>query len=237
MWLYGIHAVQAALRHHKRVLHHCVIQKDMKEQHHVIQRLAEQRGCPLSWLPRAQLTQTLPSQAVHQGVALQCHFLREFDLTRFLTQTPHAQRLVILDHVTDPHNMGAIMRSAHLFGWEGLICCRKESPPQGAILAKAASGALERLPIVRVHQLSEAIKQLQKLQFFCLALDGNSPAVLEAVAHHERLALLLGAEGRGVHAKLLRLADAAAAIATHDNAMGLNVSNAAAIAFYQLQKK
>ena len=237
LWLYGIHSVTAALSNEARICDQCLIQKDLKERHHHIHRLAQKKSCDITLVPRQQLTHHLPPMAVHQGVALRCLALREHDVASFFSHHPRATRLVMLDRVTDPHNVGAIMRSAYLFGWHGLVCCRADAPPQSAIVAKSSSGALEHMPIMRVTKLTDTIAQLGQRDFFCLALDGKSRQQLHDVTVPSHLALLLGAEGRGIHPQLHKLCDASAAVATHHPVMGLNVSNAAAIAFYQLQKK
>jgi 23S rRNA (guanosine2251-2'-O)-methyltransferase len=180
-------------------------------------------------------------------VVLDCEPLPEAGLEDVLAALPPdtADRLVIaLDQVTDPHNVGAVLRSAAAFGAEAVIVTERHAPGETAALAKAAVGALDSVPLVRVVNLARALRRLQEEGFVCLGLAGDAAATLDAAPRSGRRALVLGAEGQGLRRLtrdvcdgLVRIpmaeASAAARAAGIDS---LNVSNAAAVALYALTR-
>jgi len=174
--------------------------------------------------------------SVHQGAALEARPLDWGSLADVaLREGPGAPRLVLLDRVTDPHNVGAILRSAEVFGARAVIAPRHHSAPETGALAKSASGALERQPYLRVRNLADAIAELQAMGYLVLGLAGEAETGIEAALEGRRdrpVALVLGAEGPGLRERTRESVDALVRIEFPGAFGSLNVSNAAAVALY-----
>jgi 23S rRNA (guanosine2251-2'-O)-methyltransferase len=233
VWLYGLHAVRAALENPHRQIRRAV----------VTERAAEELRGPLARLkaeiyaPDA-MTRLLPQGAVHQGAALLCEPLPALDLEDALSARPPGSRIVaILDQVTDPHNEGAILRSAAAFDIAAVVVQDRRSPAESGALAKAASGALDLVPRVEVVNIARALEELGKLGFYRIALAADGEAELAQATPPGDVALALGAEGTGLRRLVRERCDAAAFIPMSGAMESLNVSNAAAIAFYELSRR
>jgi 23S rRNA (guanosine2251-2'-O)-methyltransferase len=184
----------------------------------------------------AGLSALLPAGAVHQGLAAQVEPLPMVDLGELLDELPPEgpARLVILDQVTDPQNVGAILRSAAAFGAAGVILTERHAAPESGALAKAASGALDALPLVRVVNLARAIETLKQAGFWCLGLASEGEKTLAESEPPARVALILGAEGTGLRRLTREHCDQLVRLPTGGTIDQLNVSNAAAVALYEL---
>jgi 23S rRNA (guanosine2251-2'-O)-methyltransferase len=209
----------------------------------VTERAAEElrpslsRVRPEIYAPDA-MSKLLPQGAVHQGAALLCEALPAIDLDDALTGTKAGTRIVaVLDQVTDPHNEGAILRSAAAFGVAAVMVQDRHAPPESGALAKAASGALDIVPRVAVVNIARALEELGALGFWRIALTADGEAELSDAAPAGDVALALGAEGTGLRRLVRERCDAAAFIPMTGAMDSLNVSNAAAIAFYELRRK
>ena len=204
----------------------------------IAEAAAERRGTqePLLVLDRTAFNQLLPEGAVHQGLALEAEPLEAADLDDVLRALPAegAAVIIMLDQVTDPHNVGAILRSAAAFGARAVVVPEHGAPPVTATLAKAASGALDRVPLVRVTNLSRALERLKAAGFWSCGLDEAAPAPLARLDLGHRVVLLLGSEGGGLRRLLREHCDYLARLPTRPELPSLNVSNAAAIALYEL---
>jgi 23S rRNA (guanosine2251-2'-O)-methyltransferase len=185
----------------------------------------------------------LDPQSVHQGAALEVkplHWgsLADVALGQGQGQSAGPPRLILLDRVTDPHNVGAILRSAEVFGASAVIGTLRNSAPETGALAKTASGALERQPYLRLRNLSDTIVELQKMGYLVLGLDGAAAETIEAALDGRRdrpVALVLGAEGPGLREKTKATCDSLVKIADAAGFGSLNVSNAAAVGLYATQ--
>jgi 23S rRNA (guanosine2251-2'-O)-methyltransferase len=178
------------------------------------------------------LGRLVPSDAPHQGVVIEVEPLDEVWLDGVLHEAPERAVLLVLDQVTDPHNVGAILRSAAAFGAIGIVTQDRHSPPESGALAKAASGALERVPWARVVNLARALEEIGEAGFWRIGLTGDAQTTLSEALGPPRVALVLGAEGPGLRPNTRDHCDALARLPISDAIESLNVSNAAAVALY-----
>lgn len=178
------------------------------------------------------LGRLVPHDAPHQGVVIEVDPLEDAWLDDVLADAPDRAVLLVLDQVTDPHNVGAILRSAAAFGAIGIVTQDRHSPPESGALAKAASGALERVPWVRVVNLARALEQIGEAGFWRIGLAGEADTDLKDALGPPRVALVLGAEGPGMRQNTREHCDAVARLPISDSIESLNVSNAAAVALY-----
>ncbi len=234
LWLYGLHAVRAALANPQRHVKRAVLTA----------RATEEIGVKLLGRLRHETADTdavgrlLPPGAVHQGVALLCEPLPERDLETVLDAFPPGRRLVaVLDQVTDQHNEGAILRSAAAFGVAAIVVQDRHAPPESGALAKAASGALDRIPRISVVNIARSLEILGRLGFWRIALVADGDEALCKAAPEGDVALVLGAEGAGIRRLVRERCDQSAYIPMAAGEESINVSNAAAIAFYELSRK
>jgi 23S rRNA (guanosine2251-2'-O)-methyltransferase len=226
--IFGIHAVEAALANPRRTVRHLWLTDNAENRLRpalTARQLAHERTSP------RDLDRRLGADTVHQGALLETDPLPEPDLA-MLAEAAAGRPIVVLDQVTDPHNVGAILRSAAVFGAAGLVMTRRHSPPLDGALAKSASGALEHVPVALVQNLARALAEIKELGLIVIGLDGEAPDQLEAINWPERAALVLGAEGKGLRQLTRDSCDRLARIATDGPLASLNVSNAAAVALH-----
>jgi len=180
----------------------------------------------------ADLGRLVPHDAPHQGVVIETEPLEDVWLDELLSSASERSVLLVLDQVTDPHNVGAILRSTAAFGAVGIVTQDRHSPPESGALAKAASGALERVPWARVVNLARALEEIGEAGFWRIGLAGDADTDLKDALGSPRVALVLGAEGPGMRQNTREHCDALARLPISDAIESLNVSNAAAIALY-----
>ncbi len=240
-WIYGRHAVAAALANPARRGRRLIALRENAEEAATFltgARLAVRPPAP-EILDRRSFDAVPPPGAVHQGLALEAETLAEPDLDTVLAAIPEAGAphiLVMLDQVTDPHNVGAILRSAAAFAALAVIVPEHGAPRITGVLAKAASGALEAVPLVRVINLARCLERVKAAGFWCIGLDGAAPDSIEALEPSARIALVLGAEGTGLRRLVREHCDFLAHLPTRGMIEELNVSNAAAVALYALTR-
>lgn len=233
LWLFGLHAVRDALENPRREKLRLIVTRNAADK--LAEAITASGMTPEIADPR-KFTAPLDPGSVHQGAALEVKPLDWGPLAEVCMGDGVDQpRVVLLDRVTDPHNVGAILRSAEVFGARAVIAPRHHSAPETGALAKTASGALERQPYLRVRNLAEAITGLQAMGYVVLGLAGEAESGIEAALDGWRdrpVALVLGAEGPGLRPRTRACVDALVRI-DHTGAFGsLNVSNAAAVALY-----
>ena len=180
----------------------------------------------------ADLGRLVPHDAPHQGVVIEVEPLDEAWLDALINDTPEPAVLLVLDQVTDPHNVGAILRSAAAFGAIGIVTQDRHSPPESGVIAKAASGVLERMPWARVVNLARALDEIGEAGFWRIGLAGDGKMELREALGPKRIALVLGAESAGLRPNTREHCDAIARLPITDAVESLNVSNAAAVALY-----
>jgi 23S rRNA (guanosine2251-2'-O)-methyltransferase len=242
-WLWGRHAVAAALANPARHWHRLVVLADERAAAEALVAAARAapvgEAGPVEVLERAALNRLLPESAVHQGWALAVEPLPAPDLDAVLRDAaarPGRAVVVVLDRVGDPHNVGAVLRSAAAFAAAAVIVAEHGAPPATGVLAKAASGALELVPLVRATNLVRVLDRLKQAGFWCCGLDAAAPEPLAALDLGPRVALVLGSEGGGLRRLVREECDYLARLPTAPEQPSLNVSNAAATALYELRR-
>ncbi len=239
VWLHGLHAVAAALANPARRLKRLLVTEEAeaslaaalpRNAGAAVWRIAPERA------DRHRFNTFLPEDSVHQGAALLVEPLPNLTLDRAVAHGDGP--VLVLDQVTDPRNIGAIMRSAAAFGASALVMQDRHAPPETGALARAASGALEIVPVVRVVNLSRALDELKKAGLWVVGLDGAAPVTLaQAGLGGRRVALVLGAEGDGMRRLTRENCDELARLPIAPEMESLNVSAAAAVALYELGRK
>ena len=234
LWLFGHHAVAAALANPRRSCHRLLATAE------ALTRLgagAERRGVEVAVVDRAAIDRLLGPGAVHQGLALSVAPLPRLDLPQACAPQPGRNVVLALDQINDPHNLGAILRSAAAFAVRAVVMPERRSAEQGGVVAKAASGALDTVPVVEVVNLARALDQLAALGYWRVALDAGAEATIDAVPDVADLVLVLGAEGTGVRRLVAEHCDFAARLPIAPQMESLNVSVAAGIALYALARR
>jgi 23S rRNA (guanosine2251-2'-O)-methyltransferase len=232
-WLYGLHAVQAALANPNRKLGRAALTPRAVE---TIGKALLGRVQVETMEPGA-IDRLLPAGAVHQGAALEAWPLKSRDLDEILeSQTGQRRIILVLDQLSDPHNVGAILRTAAAFGVTAVVVQDRHAPPQSGALAKAASGALDMIPYVEVVNIARTLDQLAERGFWRIALAGDGETSLAEAVPVGDVALVLGSEGDGIRRLVREHCEASAFIPIGKSMESLNVSNAAAIALYELRR-
>jgi 23S rRNA (guanosine2251-2'-O)-methyltransferase len=224
--LWGKHAVAAALDNPERKILRAWTTREAAQ---FMQFPAE---VAVTMAEAPDLGRLVPHDAPHQGVVVEVEPLEEVWLDELLTDVDERSVLLVLDQVTDPHNVGAILRSAAAFGAVGIVTQDRHSPPESGVIAKAASGALERVPWARVVNLARALEEIGEAGFWRIGLAGDAETELKDALGPPRVALVLGAEGPGLRPNTREHSDALARLPIGDAIESLNVSNAAAVALY-----
>lgn len=236
VWLFGLHAVRDALSNPRRVRHKLIVTKNAADK---LQDAIAQSGMTPQVLDPRKFKAPIDPQSVHQGAALEVSALDWGSLSECCAPRGDAPLVLLLDRVTDPHNVGAILRSAEVFGARAVIAPLRHSAPETGALAKTASGALERQPYLRIRNLATAMKTLKDMGYQIIGLDGTAEHGLDKVLSNGPTALVLGAEGPGLRQLTKETCDLLAKIQYANDFGSLNVSNAAAVALYaasQFQK-
>ena len=243
-WLFGVHAVLAALANPRRRCHRLLLGAEAAHSHgkRIQGLLAAARPGPGLTPERASgddIARALPDGAVHQGLAVLAAPLVQPSLDALMTAALTREKvirpvLVVLDQVTDPHNVGAILRSAAAFGAAAVVAPKRHAAAESGTLAKAASGAFEHVAYIQVANLARALAAMKAAGFWSLGLAGEAAHTLAEADPRTPLALVLGAEGRGLRRLTREACDVLARLPTRAPIDSLNVSNAAAVALYQV---
>lgn len=227
-WLWGRHACGAALENDQRRVRRICATPAMAE----LLDLRSDHPRP-EILDAKAIENYTGTEAVHQGIALEVFPLEPLDIEDIL---PNTRPLVILDQVTDPHNVGAILRSAAAFDAAAVVLPRDHAAPQGGVMARAAAGALDIVPLVYVTNLSRALGEIKEAGYWVVGLDGEATTEIGKAKLNSKTALVLGAEGKGMRRLTQDSCDILVKLPIHPQMESLNVSNAAAIALYELTR-
>lgn len=231
IWLFGLHAVRDALNNPLREKLQLVITQNAADK---LNLNLDSTNVKIKLSDPRNFSAPIDPQSVHQGAALEVKPLNWGDVSERCWPEDNAARLIALDRVTDPHNVGAILRSAEVFGAQAVISPIRHSAPETGALAKTASGALERQAYLRVKNLSTTLEKLKEMGYFIIGMDADSKANLNdlSVLKKGPLVIVLGSEGPGLREKTKECCDLLVKIPSSNAFGSLNVSNAAAVALY-----
>jgi len=232
VWLYGHHAVAAALANPQRRLRRLILTTEAEAS--LTQMLASPWPLAAERTDRARIDQLLGRDIAHQGAALLADPLAQPSLASVLER---GGPIVVLDQVTDPRNIGAIMRSAAAFGAAAVITQDRNAPEETGSLAKAASGALETMPLLRAVNIARTLIALKAANVWCVGLDASGKPLSGAFFAGRRVALVLGAEGEGMRRLTRETCDEIAGLSIKGAVESLNVSAAGAVALYELTRQ
>ena len=232
LWLWGIHACKAALENPNRNCFRLLVTDSILKD---LSFTKERRPSKVEILDSSAISRLLPEGAVHQGIGMEVAPLPELSFHEL--KKTKAGVLVVLDQVTDPHNVGAILRTARVLGALGVIMTERNAPPLGGVLAKAASGALDLLPIWKVTNLARTMDELKDEGFWTVGLDEKASTILRKADLPDKLALLMGAEGEGLRRLTQEKCDFLVKLPTDPTFSTLNVSVATALALYELTRE
>ncbi|MBY8975411.1 23S rRNA (guanosine(2251)-2'-O)-methyltransferase RlmB [Rhodobacteraceae bacterium NNCM2] len=234
VWLFGLHAVRDALENPARLRHRLIVTPNAERK---LAEAIEKAGMTPEIADPRRFTAPLDPQSVHQGAALEVEPLGWGDLTTLCRPYPKdpSPVVVALDRVTDPHNVGAILRSAEVFGARAVIAPTHHSAPETGALAKTASGALERQPYLRIRNLADGLEHLAGLGYMIIGLDGEAETDMDTAIQttdSAPICLVLGSEGPGLRDRTKETCTILARIDSAGEFGSLNVSNAAAVSLY-----
>ena len=237
VWLFGLHAVRDALMNPAREKIRLVLTKNAYDK---LEEAVTASGMEPEMTDPRKFSVPIDEGSVHQGAALEVKPLNWGSLADVAISGKGAPLVVLMDRVTDPHNVGAVLRSAEVFGARAVIAPRHHSAPETGALAKTASGALERQPYLRVTNLADAMQELREMGFYLIGLDGAAESTLESAvagAGTRPIGLVMGAEGPGLREKTRETCDLLARIPFSGAFGSLNVSNAAAVSLYAASRR
>ena len=241
-WIYGIHPVMAALANSKRTCLRIVISytasTDLEKNVDIVCKKV--KGLPvIERMNREQIDSLLSPGAVHQGLALLASPLKNVSIEDIIKKTEEKEdaSVIVLDQVTDPRNIGAVMRSAAAFGASAVIIQDRHAPPLSGALSKAASGAVEWVTLIRVVNLARAISSLKHAGFWAAGLDAGADRTLAKADLSGRILLVLGAEGAGLRRLTRDTCDELLKVTVNKKSNSLNLSNAATVALYELNRQ
>ncbi|MDP3936280.1 MAG: 23S rRNA (guanosine(2251)-2'-O)-methyltransferase RlmB [Alphaproteobacteria bacterium] len=229
LFLYGTHAVNAALSNSKRQHKHLYVVAEDADAYTAYSKI-------LKKVTKKELEKLVPADAVHQGIVLETTPLPNVHLEHLPLQNDPCL-ILAFDQVTDPHNVGAILRSAACFNVDGVIHTERNGPLESGVLAKSACGALDRVPFSRVTNLSRALDTLKEKGFWVVGLSEHGKQSLHELELPKKIVLVIGAEGTGMRRLVTERCDFLAQLPTNTEFPTLNASNAAAVALYELQQQ
>lgn len=235
-WIYGHHAVNAALENTDRQIAYFITSDPAIAQKY--QSILDERNIKATLVDKKDLDHILGSDTAHQNVAVYCAPITQIDLQNLSTCQDLNQIVLILDQVTDPQNMGAIIRTAAVFGVKALIIPDRGSPEESGLIAKTACGALEIVPIIRVTNLARTMQDLKDIGFWCVGLSESADRPLHSLDLKGKIAIAMGAEGTGLRRLTQENCDLHALLPSASKDFStLNVSVATGITLYEIFKK
>ena len=233
IYLYGKHPVSLALTNKKRVVREVLVLST------VVDKMNIPKNVPFKIVSKEQIESLVGREAVHQGVVARCQPLPALDLFDLLDEVQDKDKIliVVLDQVTDPHNIGAVLRSAAAFNASAVIVPQNGAPDETGVLAKSASGALELIPFLKVKNLSRTIEELKENGFWCVGLDGYAKESIYQTKLPKKCVIVMGSEGDGLRRLTAEKCDTTVKLPMNPKVESLNVSNACAITLYEWNRQ
>jgi 23S rRNA (guanosine2251-2'-O)-methyltransferase len=225
VYLYGLHTVRAALDNPRRIKRELLVTPNALAR---LRETGEVTGVRQRETTPRELDKLLGADAVHQGAALEVDPVSRFGLD----DISPLRLIVVLDQITDPHNVGAILRTACAFGADAVVTTQRYAPRETGVMAKSASGALDLVPLIEVRNLGDTLEKLKQRGMHVLGFDSEAPAPLTPRTDHTPLAIVMGAEGKGLRERTRSLCDEMVRLDMPGPIKSLNVSNATAIALF-----
>ena len=232
--IYGRHAVKAAVENpNRKIVKVMCLRENIGE---LKGKVAENK---IFVADKKELEKILPQDAVHQGFVAVADMLNNISIEEVCEKAQEKRDcyLLVLDQVTDPQNIGAIIRSCAAFGSMALVVQDKNSPQESGAMLKAAAGTFENMPTCRVTNLSRALEQLKKAGFWVVGMDGYAKTNIDKLDKKGKLAVVMGSEGKGMRRLIEESCDLTVRLPIAENVESLNVSTAAAVVLYELSKK
>lgn len=237
--LYGRHPVVAAINNPKRQINTIYVTQDNFSEIKSLCMTAKRGTTLIKTVDRKEIEKLLPAGSVHQGLVAAVKELDGYTLDDVcdMAQQFNSCHVLILDQVTDPQNIGAIIRSCVAFDTLALIVQDKNSPTESGTIAKASAGMIEHLPIIRVTNLSRAAETLKKAGFWVIGMDGYAKTSIEQINKNGKTAIIMGSEGKGMRRLVEETCDDTVRLPISPKVESLNVATAAAITLYELNKR
>lgn len=237
--LYGRHPVMAVIANKQRTVNKVLVTKDNTDEARAACIAANRNPSIVNTVDRKEIDRVLPHEAVHQGFAVYTSELPAYSIEEICLMADEKQNchILILDQVTDPQNIGAIIRSCVAFNTLALIVQDKNAPSESGSMAKASAGMIELLPICRVTNLSRAIDQFKNAGFWTIGMDGNAKTSIDKIKKGGKNAIIMGSEGKGMRRLVEESCDTTVKLPISPLVESLNVSTAAAIALYEINKE
>ena len=236
--IYGRHAVAAALQNPKRIVNKAWSTVECAAEVRNMLAAGKRRPELLRIVERKVLEEILPADAVHQGMVIAAQRLKSCSIEDVCDAAEAEDKacVLVLDQVTDPQNVGAIIRSCAAFGVLALIMQDKNSPEESGAMVKASAGTIELLPICRVTNLNRAIERLKNAGFWVVGMDGYAETEISSISKGGKIAVVMGSEGKGMRRLVKESCDQTVKLKMNPKVESLNVSTAAAIALYEVTK-
>lgn len=233
IYLYGKHPVSLALENKRRVVREVLLLSGS------VDKIKLPKNVPFKIVSKEQLDALVGKDAVHQGIVARCQPLPQYSVADVLDELSSCDKalVVILDQVTDPHNIGAVLRSAAAFNARAVIVPQNGAPDETGVLAKSASGALELIPLVKVKNLTRAMEELKENGFWCIGLDGYAKHSVYQTKLPKKCVIVMGSEGDGLRRLTSENCDDTVKLPMNPAVESLNVSNACAIALYEWNRQ